>query len=125
MKREMPNQNSKESEPVEWKSKRIFETKEARIKAAREFIESLSVRPLMWKISQSSARGDFRPDSDIDVDGLYEHDEDIPYSELAARRDPDNGLVDGYIDFHYFAKDWKVYEYDPELLRNFEKTFSE
>jgi len=123
MKREMPYKNSKESEPAEWKPKRIFETKETREKAAREFIESLSAKPLKWKISGSSARGDFRPDSDIDVDGLYERDSDVPYGELSARRDPENGLIDGYIDYHYFAKDWKVYEYDPELLKKFEKTF--
>ena len=122
---EMPYKNSKESEPAEWKPRKKFESKEAREKAAREFIESLSCRPLKWKISGSTARGDFRPDSDIDVDGLYEHDDDIHYEEMNARRDPDRGLIDGYIDYHYFAKDWKVYKYDPELLRNFEKTFSE
>lgn len=104
-------------------SKRKFETRGSRIEAARLFIESLSSKPLYWKVSGSTKAGNFRPDNDIDIDALYEKKEAIPYNEISSRMDSDNGLVDEYIDFHYFAKDWKVYEHDPELLKKFESSF--
>ena len=88
-----------------FRPKKIFETQEARQKEAEKFVESLSRKPKLWKMTGGSARGDFKPDSDIDITALYEKEEDVPIDEILSRKDPDNDLIDGYIDFHYFSED--------------------
>lgn len=94
-----------------------------RLAGAEKFINSLSKKPEMWRLGGSSATGKFRPDSDLDVYALYEKEDDIPFDEIFLREDPDNGLIDGYIDFHYFAADWEVYKRNPDLLDQFKKSF--
>ena len=101
-----------------------FKTKEDRLEAAQKFIQSLDPPPLHWKLSGSTESGEFEPDSDIDVIALYEKDEDIPYDDIFKRMHP-NGLFDGHIDFHYFSKNWGVYQHDPELLKQLEESFED
>ena len=38
-----------------------------RFEIAKKFIQSLKTPPIYWKVSGSTARGDFRNDSDIDI----------------------------------------------------------
>lgn len=103
-----------------FEAKKVLETKEARLNEARKFIASLSQKPYRWKLSGSSARGDFRPTSDVDIIALYEKEADVPLKELSVRTDIDNELIDGFIDFHYFPGDWAVYKADPEAWRELE-----
>jgi predicted nucleotidyltransferase len=110
------------SNDIEFKAKKSFETKEEREKEAEKFINSLSVKPKIWKMTGSSARGDFRPDSDVDITVLYEKEEDIPYDEIFVRQDPNNDLIDGFIDFHSFGEDWIIYQQKPELLEELKKS---
>lgn len=114
-----PDSNT-ESKPS-FEVKRKLKTIKERCQAAEEFINSLSKKPVLWKISGSTEQGNFRENSDLDIDALYEKEDDIPYNEIFARLDKDNNLIDGYIDFHYFAKDWAVYQHDPDLLKRFEE----
>lgn len=104
-------------------TKRELPTLEERRQVAEEFIASLEGKPLKWTICGSTARGDFRPRSDLDILGLYEKDKDIPLKDLTKREDPKNGLVDGTIDFHCFARDWPVFKTQPDFLKEFEKLF--
>jgi len=114
----------KENPPVQsGRLKEPLPSKEERIKTAQAFIQSLSSKPPLWQISGSTARGDFRPDSDIDILALYEHETDIPEEEILAKRDPENGLIESKIDFHYFAEDWLVFKKDPSLLKQLKALF--
>lgn len=110
------------NEGKELVSKKAFETEDERQRVAEKFVASLSKKPKLWKLSGSSARGDFKPNSDVDIVALYEKEQDIPYDEIFARQDQDNDLIDGFIDFHYFSEDWTVYQQNPTLLEELKKS---
>ncbi|MDD5289569.1 MAG: hypothetical protein PHT40_00020 [Patescibacteria group bacterium] len=121
-KHQSPQEKSSSAAEIEFRAKKNLETREDRQQEAEKFIASLSQKPKFWKLTGSSADGSFKLDSDVDVTALYEKDADIPMAEILARRDPDNDLVDGFIDFHYFAEDWAVYQQKPELLEVLKKS---
>lgn len=87
-----------------------------RIKIAELFILSLPVPPLIWRIEGSTKRGDFRPDSDIDIFALWDHDFDIP---LPPANSDFCFYFKGYlIDLWSFAKDWEIFKLRPDLLES-------
>lgn len=100
----------------QFESKKVLPTLGERQEEAKKFIASLSRQPEKWRVSGSTSRGNFRAASDLDIDALYQKDDEIPVDEIMERMDPDNGLIDGYIDFHYFARDWLVFRQDSKLL---------
>ncbi len=99
-------------------------TLEERKEVACRFIDSLPSKPIKWSISGSTRSGKFRADSDVDIDALYEQNDDVPYDNLFKRQDPKNGLIDGCIDFHYFSRDALVYKVNPDLLEEFERSLT-
>lgn len=107
----------------DFKVKKELRAYKERLAEAEKFINSLSRKPALWRLGGSTKEGNFRPDSDLDIYALYDREEDFPLEEIFARTDSDNDLIDGFIDFHYFAADWEVYERNPDLLEKFKKTF--
>ena len=80
------------------------------------FILNLPVKPLCYHLCGSRAKGTNRLDSDWDVTALYERDSDIPMEWIIENMDDETGLFPGKVDFHYFAKDWMIFQVHPELL---------
>ena len=90
------------------------ENHKKRFEVAKQFISKLQPSPITWYVSGSTARGDFRPDSDLDIVALWEKDEEIP---LLPKENDFLFSFGGYnIDLHSFAKDWVVFKLDPNLL---------
>jgi predicted nucleotidyltransferase len=88
--------------------------RQKRFEVAKEFISQLQTPPLSWHVSGSTARGDFRPNSDLDITALWERDEDIP---LPSEENNFLFPFGGYkIDLHSFAKEWLVFKLNPDLL---------
>lgn len=99
---------------AEMKDEEMRDEQARRFEVAREFISTLSSPPVVWYVSGSTARGDFRPDSDIDITALWQKNEDIPWP---SKEDDYKFPFGGYkIDLYSFAKDWRVFQLDPELL---------
>lgn len=116
----MDEQEQKTKEPnSEGPLKEGINSYEERLKLAKVFLESLKIKPDFAALFGSTAERCFKPKSDIDVVGIYSHDKDIPFAELSAREDPESGLIDGMIDFQYFAADWAVFTNKPGFLKEF------
>ena len=63
----------------DFKVKNELRTYEGRLAEAEKFINSLSRKPVLWRLGGSTKEGNFRPDSDLDIYALYDREEDIPF----------------------------------------------
>ena len=77
------------------------------------FMEALPSKPIYSSLIGSRGSGQAREDSDWDILALYEHNNDIPYEWIW--KESQDGLVWGEIDFHYFARDWRIFQLRPTL----------
>lgn len=98
-----------------------------RLRKAKEFIESLSSWPSLWCLDGSSLRGNFAPDSDVDVLALFPMDAEqlAIEEEIEKRQNSDIGLIDGAIDFHPFFESSVVFQEDPSLLERLRRDIKE
>jgi predicted nucleotidyltransferase len=88
--------------------------RQKRFEIANRFISRFQPPPVSWYVSGSTAQGDFRPDSDIDITALWEKSEEIP---LAPKENNFMFFFEGYkIDLQSFAQDWLIFKYRPDVL---------
>ena len=86
-----------------------------RLDIAKMFVQKLTPQPLTWYVGGSTARGDFRPDSDIDIIALWNNDYEIPFFEPFHIL-PKEGRYE--IDLQGFAKDWEIFKVNLQLLED-------
>lgn len=87
-----------------------------RYKVADKFMSFLTIQPIWWVVEGSTSRGDFRPDSDIDIFCIFNCSADIPFPK---EENDFMFLLDGYeIDLQSFSKDWFIFKLKPDLLES-------
>jgi len=78
-------------------------------KTASYFISSLPVKPVKWELSGSWKEGTGRPgQSDIDIAAWFVGADETILMAIYAEAKP-------VIDFHWYCREWGVYQVDPEL----------
>lgn len=80
------------------------------------FISQLPVAPVYWKLTGSWANGTGRPgSSDVDIEAYFEGADEEVLIALYEDALP-------VIDFHWFCREWRVYDINPDLWNESIKT---
>ncbi len=89
--------------------------KKRRYKIAELFMSKLEIQPIWWVVEGSTAKGNFRINSDIDIFCIFSSSSDIPYP---TEKTNFSFYLGGYeIDLNSFSKDWYIFKLKPELLQ--------